>query len=465
MLLLLAGIVMAGIYPLVFLWMANVSMITEVKEILLTMAGVGMGAGILFLLLTLAYKKPAPAAVAAFVIILLFENGAFLHNAMVRILPRLRYWHTTAMLVCVGGILAYLAAKLKEPAAEAVSTALSLVFSVLVCINIITAVPNMVSSVGTRGPSAPDGSQAGGATGRNIYWLLFDEYSSNYVFEKYFNYDNSGFTGALEELGFNVSYTSENECNKTAVITANIANLDHVVEYSNDRNISEDWELVLEARKNGVLIPLVEGYGYNVVGIGNADFYGYTGTTVAAQTDSGVTMDGENVPVLFWKQTILFPFAEINTNAQAETILSQLRYLQNSENIPQSNTFVLSHINSPHTPFLFDADGGLLPANVAKDPNYYVGQCHFLNEEILKIVNTIIENDPSAMIAVLSDHGRRYGIPYDDDRRIFAALYDGGSKTDIEGFCGINVMITMLNKVFEIDMDYVEPIVQVEVSH
>ena len=463
---LMIGVVMAGIYPLVFLWTANAAMIVQVGGILMTLAGLAAAAAGAFLLLVWIGKKPSSAALASFVLILLFENGAFLHEAMVWAVPRLRYWHTAALLAVFGGAAAYLMFKLKETAADTVALVVSLMFTALVCFNAIGAIPAAISAQSASAPSDGKTPQGEGETaGRNIYWLLFDEYSSDYVFQKYFDYDNSAFTGALEEMGFDISRTSVNECNKTAVITANIANLGYVAAYSDDRTAQEDWALVLEARKTGVIVPMAESHGYEVVGIGSADYYGYTGEPVAAKSDSGVTMDGENVPVLFWKQTILFPFTTIDADVQAKTILSQLRYLQDPENIPKGNTFVLSHINSPHTPFLFDRDGKLLPANVSRDAAYYIGQCQFLNGEILKIVRTIVENDPEAMIAVISDHGRRGGVPYDDDRRIYAALYDAGNEVDIEGLSGMNIMIEMLNGVFGTDIEHVEPIVLEEVSH
>ena len=42
--------------------------------------------------------------------------------------------------------------------------------------------------------------------------------------KKYYNYDNSAFTDYLEEIGFNVSYTSHNDSIETAN-TTNLVNL------------------------------------------------------------------------------------------------------------------------------------------------------------------------------------------------------------------------------------------------
>jgi hypothetical protein len=176
-------------------------------------------------------------------------------------------------------------------------------------------------------------------------------------------------------------------------------------------------------------------------------------------------MEGEDIVTVFWQQTVVWPFAGIDTSSDAERILSQMGYLQNADNIPEDNTFVLAHFNTPHPPYLFAADGTLLPTSAYSIARaYYLGQLQFVSTEILKIASTIIENDPDAIIAVVSDHSARaLGETSEDKKRIFAALYNGGETTEIEGMTGMNVMITLLNEALGAGIEYVEPY-QEEVS-
>jgi hypothetical protein len=464
-LLLILGVFAVAAYPLVFLWMENVDSIQETAGIWLTIAELLAGSCVAFALFLLIFRNTTRAILATIVILLIFENGVFLQDILNAVLPSLRYWHVMPILLIVTGVLIYLLSRIKAETLLKVGRVVTLVFVVLIGFNVILEMPKIVAHAddGTTTTASVQeeddaigstGDSATSATGRNMYWLLFDAYSNNYVLEKYLGYDNSEFTDSLESLGFNLSYTSRNEAFNTEIVTRNIANLAYVLPES---SISKP-EDIKEAQETAVIIPLAESHGYDVVGIGEAYLYGFKGDTVAAASRGGLTMEGEDVTTVFWKQTAAWPFAGINTNLDAEIILSQLGYLQNANNIPDDNTFVLAHFNTPHPPYLFAADGSLLPTSAySLSRAYYLGQLQFVSTEILRIANTIIENDSDAIIAVVSDHSARAlgETPY-DKKCIFAALYNGGEITDIEGMTGVNVMITLFNDALGTDIEYVE---------
>lgn len=463
----LLGTVFASIYPLVVLWMNNVNQIPDISRIVKTM-GIMAGGGLLLLgLLLLLLRNAQRAATGTILIVILFTNGAALQDAFTWLVPSMRYWHTATLLILIAAGCVLLARRLPQSVIEIAAPVLTVVFSLLVVLNVGMATPYLLSAPEDVEETKQSGTPATSTmetSGRNAYWLLFDEYSSNYEFEEYLGFDNTPFTDWLEEKGFSVSYTSENETDMTAVITANIANLDYVAAYSDERTMLEDWDLILQHRENAVLVPLLESYGYHVVGIGLAEYYGFDGETVAGTASADVTIDGEDTVSLFWRRTAIGELVQTGSNVQAEILLSQLQYLQNPENIPQGNTFVLSHISCPHTPFLFDKDGNLLPNRERVNAKNYIGQCEFINSQIKEIIETILENDPNALIAVVSDHGFRSEQPYDVRRRIFAALYNGEEKIDIEGMSGLNIMITMLNTILNTDIEPVPFQVQEEVT-
>lgn len=467
-LVLIVGIIAAAVYPMLFLWMNNVNLIKDTGGIWATMGIMAGGALALFGLFCLIFRNMPHAVLSTVLAVLIFENGALLQSGLQAVVPRFRYWHTATILLVLAAVLVWLLGKLKQTTALMASKIVSLVFVGLIVINLAMAVPKIIANNTVENNTAGDNVESvtavgAGTTGRNVYWLLFDEYSSNYVFENYFGYDNSGFTNALEEMGFNISYTSHNESNYSSTIAANIANLNYVVAYDVNKTMQDNWVNIVAARESAVVIPQFERSGYTIVGIGSAAAYGYTGSLAAASSASGVTMDGETVDTLFWKQTILSPFLESRSSEQADVLMSQLQYFTSDENIPQSNTFVLAHFTFPHAPFLFAADGSPLPASAYNDYSFYLGQCQFANGVILDMVENIIENDPDALIAVMSDHSLRkkaYVDNYEDVRNIFAALYNAGDETDIEGLSGLNIMITLLNTALGTTYDYIEPIVQ-----
>lgn len=455
------GLIAAAVFPLVFLWMRNVTIISELRNITRILIFLAIGSIGLFGILLLTHRSGSKSALITIVIVLVFENGALLQALLTSIFPWLRYWHTVTILVMLVMIWSIIVSKLDEETASKIAKTLSLVCSALLILNIAIAVPKMITSMQDR-KSEMHSSETivnSNEIGRNMYWLCFDAYPNNTFFSDYFGYDNSDFTDWLAERGFSISYTSENEAIDSPVIAVNIASLGYVSAYSSERTLMEDYALVVEARKNAKIISLAEAHGYSVIGIGHADLYGFTGETTAAKTKNGTTHNGEDIIDLFWDKTAIAPFVAIDSAPLADEIRSQLNYLQIDGNIPKSKTFVIMHVNSPHPPMLFMADGSLVPAkDYTEVTKYIVGQCQFLNSNIKNIVTTIIKNDPTALIAIVSDHSMK-SIKYDysDMRMIFAAFYNGGMRTHIEGLDGINVMITMLNEALHTDIEYVEP--------
>jgi len=461
------GVLAVSVFPLVFAWMNNADRIKETTEIWQNLALLSLCAVALFGVFALFYRNLPRAALSTTVVVLIFENGLVLQNILTRLFPRFHYWHTTTVLLVVAVVILYLFTKIKDDVALTVGKVVSLVFIGLVVLNIVMGVPKIILANRVSTEEKTSLALAAGS-GRNMYWLLFDNYSSNYVYNKWFDFDNSAFTETLEDMGFNVSSTSENDSTYTISVTANIANLGYVTSFSYDRTYTECVNSVLESRRTAVIIPLAESYGYEITGVGHAEYYGFTGTKAVSSSSAGMTLGGDSIVSLFWKRTILAPFAEINVNELAAEMLAQLQYLQDPGNIPQSHSFVLAHFNTPHTPYLFLADGTLVQAgntaDIEENTSLYLEQSKFVSGEMLKIVETIIKNDPNAIIILSSDHANKSkAVEYDDRRRIFAAMYNGGEPMDIEGMSGMNLMITMLNEALGTDIDYVELVAREEV--
>ena len=137
-------------------------------------------------------------------------------------------------------------------------------------------------------------------------------------------------------------------------------------------------------------------------------------------------------------------------------------------------TLTLGYIQCPHAGFIYDRDGGQVPEEDFlnwRDPQYYLGQLQYINGRILGAVDRILQHDPSAVIILQSDHGVRlgyhltdlYGDSYDPEtetihqQNILNCVYLGGETLDISGLSGINTLRTVLNRLFDLDYDMVEP--------
>ena len=97
----------------------------------------------------------------------------------------------------------------------------------------------------------------------------------------------------------------------------------------------------------------------------------------------------------------------------------------------------------------------------------------FINKHILKLVDTIQEHDPDALIFLQSDHGNRYAIhmvqvgewsgydPHEENQymqNILNCVYYKGQSFDIEGETGINTMRKVFSQVLGADLPPIPPV-------
>ena len=291
----------------------------------------------------------------------------------------------------------------------------------------------------------------------NFYFILFDELSTVPVVQKYFDYDNSDLLKKLEELGFTTSQSGHNESASTAVVTANLFNLDYLV------TSRDTEELKFSLRSNNEVFPQLREAGYTITGLGNASFYGLR-DAIESQPQGATTVSGENVGTILLKNTVIYPYLLDYYPEAPRAILKSLDFLKDPANCSGHNQFLLAHIVCPHPPFYFNADGSLSD-NVTSgwsDLNSYLNQYIFISNEMVQIAKTIVDNDPDAVVWILSDHGARatedprYGFfSVEDMTNFFNAVYYRGEQIDIEGLSGVNTFRTILNRLIGTDYEMV----------
>ena len=75
--------------------------------------------------------------------------------------------------------------------------------------------------------------------------------------------------------------------------------------------------------------------------------------------------------------------------------------------------FVYAHFLMPHKPYLYDSTGTPAPLsshfnfNKEQESVAYLSYLKYCNNKIIYYTNQIIQNDPSSIIIVMSDHGRK----------------------------------------------------------
>jgi hypothetical protein len=143
----------------------------------------------------------------------------------------------------------------------------------------------------------------------------------------------------------------------------------------------------------------------------------------------------------------------------------RLSLLKQAVDIVKENTekskFVFFYFMGPHEPFIFDENGDTVAyENMHNwtDTRYYTAQLGFLSKKIDKLVDTILEKDPNAVVLIQSDHGARAfrGIQEKEQRACLNNLYLYGQHVDIEGLAALNTLRLALKHTLGLKLELLE---------
>ena len=421
-------VIFVSIFPAIFLY-GNNSNEADIRDVLEPMLLFAAGALVFFGVNALISRSPGKSAVVTVLFMLVFENFAGLENLLLAVFPGLYYWHTIAIFLFILAHLAYLVYRFipKDMEGTAASV-LCLVFGGLVVINLLTAVPGEINKWNAR---------------------QLEE-------EKRQQSEDGGTT--VE--GFTVSMDSHNESIMTSTVTTNLVNLDYIV----DNYVSASEKDVL--RENGELFSLLSEMGYNVRTITTNSYYGedypIEGLTTSA---NAVTATGDDLNTLLWKKTIFYPWC---VKISGEEIMIA-DFMAGDGCIEEIPTFTLAHMLITHTPFYFDENGIVRPSNEWdnwRDDSIYLGVYKLASQKILSIAENLTENDPEALILIMSDHGARAStdselfmekFELNDINNFFNAFYYRGEDlSQYKDLSAVNTLRMMLNLAIGTEYDQVE---------
>ena len=409
----------------------------------------------------LVSKQAVKSALSTALAMILLLNFALIEKLALKITYEARYWHVLAVLLVViiqgSGIIFK---KLPESVSQVAVQVIPLVFGILIVINLAMAVPTMLARAQAERQTRENGEAQAAAVKSdgnlpNIYFLIFDEYSSNAQILKYYDYDNSPLTDRLAQMGFNLSFTGHNESIMTSTITTNLVNLDYIVD-----NTWEEFDKETK-RVNGALFALLKSKGYTLNGAVAADYYALPEMDNTQSSSSAKTVDGDTLGDLLLKKTVAYPLIVQHAVAFDEPIEMILNFSMEHRNDSQ---FVMAHFNLPHEPFFFDSDGNpnVVSSSDWRDKKLYLGQYIFAGKVMETLAAGIIKNDPDSIIIIQSDHGARASsdselfmvmFELDEMNNFFNAVYCAGEEVDIEGLSGVNTLRTVLNRVLGMDME------------
>lgn len=443
-----------SIYPVLFLFSQNAAEVTS-HELLKALSAYLLSGIIIWFIAWVLESDLYAGGILATVIFFCFANFAFLERMIYTIAPVMRYWHCAAIILV---ILLHVGIVLKRLDKKYIRIALLVlggVFVVLDTFNAIVALPTVIEK-GTAAREIVERKEDSSTYvearehNPNFYYIIADEYSGFESIKRVYGYDNEAFASELEGLGFTVSRNSYNDDIRTVTVTANLAQLDYVVDYKNCNDVQLD---VL--RKNGRLFSLFAGNGYRLCGVGGESeaLWGLSRIDGGVTSITATDFDGKTFGRILLDSTVIYPFLT-NTSAiskkQAE-VIDAYRFLVDGSEIPKEGAFVLSHFDIPHTPFVFDANGRGVYSDDWEDSKYYLGQFEYCTDMLKTIVKSIIDRDPGAIIVLQSDHGARASAKELQDKKniLNAVYYRGEAMPEIEQQSGVNTLRLVMNRLFD----------------
>ncbi len=466
-----ARVLPVAAYPVVFLAAHNAAQLA-LGDLWLPL-GFFVAAGALVLTATAALSgRWGAATLLTQVAVLLGAHYRALEGGVRGSLAFIRYWHLAPSLAVTVALVALHARDWpgkRQATAEKLAQGVAWVFSGLILFNALAALPELLASVRWRAPRrpaatasaplrgghGPDAPRPATPTPPNVYYIVLDEYSNFDAIQRHYDHDNSPFLHFLRDRGFNVSLTSRNATSATNIELTNIMEMQRVVS-----SATPDAERYRRFRR-GRLLEFFKHLGYSTVVVSTVwqDYVQgditYRGVQWGGRQDGA----GESLVTMLLDASILYPLRAALT-LSAGYIEESFTFLAETHAVPPP-VFVFSHLRSPHEPFLFDAEGRIVPPEHRhnwRDKRHYLGFFIYTTRRIQDVLGRILDRDPDAVILLQSDHGARASergtgrraldIPEADQRSILNAVYFRGEPLDIEGLDGFDTGLRVYEALF-----------------
>jgi hypothetical protein len=262
----------------------------------------------------------------------------------------------------------------------------------------------------------------------NIYFIVLDEHVGPRFLIEDMKYDCSCFVRGLENRGFYVASSSQSNYGKTVFSLPATMNMKHLSSRAeNVGSISLPTKTFSEMLHQARILQLLKGVGYTTVALKSniswtemkdADVYLSTGILATSEFTSLLLINSpaDNICKALTGHSIGF-------HVHRWHIISQLSILEDLLDVP-APYFVFAHVLCPHSPYVFDEDGGypqIEPWNELKiswdsEPakllkNAYLSQISYLDQRILKVVDGIKKHSSRPTIIIIQgDHGIRWGL-------------------------------------------------------
>jgi hypothetical protein len=398
-------------YPIVFLYGQN-ARILNLGILPVPIITALLIAGLAFGIFYLFQRSLLTASLSAVAFVLFFYLYGFIYRELVKLdkFP-VQHFVLLPVILVLAGYGGYFIARTKPGPAAAAQKILLSITAALLILNLMIITPveaqkaapkhNLVpvtGAVASSGKKLPD-----------VYYIIFDEYVRFDAMREYWhNNDVDKFDAFLKQNHFFVASQSLSPTINTTTEMSSRLNLHQYTE-------KDDQNMLQNLINNNKVMQIFKAHGYTTVSINMA----YSDITAdynyKFNTNEVGGLATDEFEQTYLNDTMFAAFSRIIQDndpvavKQRDSILFALDKTANPGTI-QSPKFVYTHFLLPHTPFIFDENGNLLPPQDAQDWHYYLGQYKYATKLAMQLVQKLLANaDPNnpPVIILQSDEGAR----------------------------------------------------------
>jgi hypothetical protein len=404
---------LAAAFPILYLYGINVwvldlaSLKQPLGYSLLVAAAVYAG----FFLLQ---RSVPSASLSATAFMLFYYTYGLLYNLLMKP-DRFPVYHFSLLplVIALAIYVGFFISHLKPGVAASLKNILLMMSAVLVVYNLAVITPVEIQKAQQKkAPPIPvTGSNDNtGTKYPDIYYIIFDEFAGFPANSAYFHSNTiAQFNTFLQQHHFFVATNSRAVTINTQTEMASRLNLQQYY-------LSDDPSVTNAVLDNNKVMQVLKSYGYTTAVL-NMFFQGINADYTLPYDPQQVSgMAADQFKQTFFGDTMFNAFSGYFLSATAAEQKQRdliLYTLNQTVNLPKSVTspkFVYTHLLMPHEPYIFDANGNLLPPEDNYDNHFYIGQYEYTAKLAEDLITKLLANaDPAnpPVIIVQSDEGAR----------------------------------------------------------
>jgi len=241
----------------------------------------------------------------------------------------------------------------------------------------------------------------------NIYYIILDRYPSQKNLQETFGFDNSEFINWLSEQGFYVASESMANYPFTSWSLPSSFNMDYLDGLTQKINKkTADRGFLFKIYKKNRIWQFLKMQGYQFIYSGSwwapTAYNGYADKNIICNQLRGFP---RQFLYSTWAYTPLERLGIVDDfrKIHYKTALCQFEKIKKTA-VTDDPSLVVAHINMPHDPFVFDANGRVFSEEEERQRSWstnYTEQVIFTNKKAKELIETLLKNSKTPPIIVV----------------------------------------------------------------